>query len=90
MKVRARVNPRASSSPLFFDLRGSVALVDEELGAAAVERAPLDDEHLGLLAGLQQPEDLVLGAAFGEPRRGGALRIVFEHGSSRGCDAVRD
>ena len=89
VKVRARVNPRACSSPLCVDLRRSVALVDEELRAAPVERASLDDEHLGLLAGLQQPEDLVLGAAFGEPRRGGALSIVLEHGSSRGCDAVR-
>ena len=71
------------------DLHGSVALVGEERGVLAVERAPLDDEHLGLLAGLEQPEDLVLGAACGEPRRSGAVGVVLEHGSSRGCDAVR-
>ena len=71
------------------DLGGPVALVGEERRAAAVERAALDDEHLGLLAGLEQPEDLVLGVACGEPRRCGALGLVLEHGWSLHGSAKR-
>ena len=87
-KVRARREPERLELALVGDLGGSVALVGEELRAAPVERAPLDDEHLGLLAGLEQPEDLVLGAAVGEPRRCGALDVVLVHGGSlqRGCE----
>ncbi len=58
----------------------------EEDGAIAVEGDPLDDEDLRLLAGLEQAEHLVdeRGVAIGEPRRGGALGIVLEHGFLRG------
>ena len=62
-KVRRAREAELLELALVGDLGGSVALVGEERRAAPVERAPLDDEHLGLLAGLEQPEDLVLGAA---------------------------